>query len=511
MGKYKVTTESGSYVVTTEDGQSQQEAGKDGGSYWGDVGRSAIREVKEIAQGVPVMAKMASDIASTSQNLLKYPVERAFGVPAENTALTQSKQALMALPEMGSNVVQGTISDVSDLVSNPEEAFRNKPISVAGTIGSVAFPAVKGIRAAALGANAPSATANVIRAAFQKTGNAVFGVPEEAMAARMKNPAAIKTAFSHKEVADQMAKSMSNLQETIGDLNTVAKDRLSSSRYLQEGAIPKSEIADTIRLARQSLGGVFSEESKKAVGALKRVKETYKKLRETVSQKQVKELIDQIDDDIDWDNPAASRTNEALIGVRTRLDDILKTQNPEYGNAMKPVADAIRVRDDFKKAFGIQKKTKRDFYASDGTVNKIKTSLKESKVDTQEVLNRYQEITGEDFITKIDNTNNKAAFYGGDTQGSRRTAGLTVAGSVGGGAPGAVAGYVGGLFLDKYGHNVAGAIADVLASPKMTKYLSVFERSSVKGGKNLLAVHATLMEKDKTYAAEIGRAVAKAR
>lgn len=477
-------------------------------SYFGDVKQSAIKEIKGTIQGIPEMARLGSRIMSTPRNIVKYPFERAIGIPSNETSLNDSKQAISAIPDIQKEIIKGTIQDIASL-ANPKEAFRNKPIGTIANVAAIVAPAIKGVSAVANGAEMSSTSANVIRKAFEKVGNAALGVPGEAMAARIKNPSALKTAFSHREVADQMAESVKNLQKTIGDLNTTAKDKLSSSRYIEDGAIPKTEIADTIRLTRQSMGGVFSEESKKAVAALKRVKETYKKLTNTVSQKQVKELIDQIDDDINWDNTTASRTNEALIGVRTRLDGMLKDLNPGYKEAMQPVSEAIQIRDEFQKAFNVSKKTKRDFYAGDQTVNKIKSSLKDSKIETQSILQRYQDVTGEDFISKIQNSNNKAAFYGGETNGSRRTGPMAVVGSFGGPA-GAAAGYVGGLFIDKYGKNAAGAIADVLASPKMTKYLSVLDQAAVKGPRNVLAVHAALMEKDQNYAAEIGRKLANA-
>lgn len=369
------------------------------------------------------------------------------------------------------------------------------------------------VRAAAVADPSGADAIGLGRRMGAKAISATLGANEDAVLERMKNPTATKTAFTHPELADQMVTSVKNLRDTIGELDTKAIETLRSSPFIEDGAIPKAKIADAIKAARRDLGGVFSKEAESASGALGNVVKYYKKLRNTVSETQVKDLVQQLDADINWDDPAASRTNEALVGVRTRLDAMLKKQNPHYAEAMGPVAEGADLIEEMQKKFGIQRKTGKGFQVTDQTVNKIKSALKEDRLGTINILDRFQKLTGEDFVSKIKGANVSAAFEGANTNGSRRA---VIGGAIGTatgyatGLPPSISGPIGavaGAFADIYGRRVAGVLADALSVPEMRRYIPAFKKAAAKGTKAVALLHARLIESDPDYTATMTSAL----
>lgn len=478
----------------------------------GNLGQNALDFINPvtIAKGVGSTIKeglldVPLDVAKSSVQLLQSGAKTLIGEKSPSDALTD----IQKLP-----IVERTRAMTEGVAKDPAGFAFKRPLDAASLLLGPIVPFLrKGTGVAATKAVSADVAPSLGRRMAAKAISTGFGAPEEAILERMKNPAGVKTAFSHPELADQMVESISNFTGKIKDLSGQAGETLRSSPFIADGAIPKTTVINAIKQARNELGGIFSQEAKSASQALKNVADKFKKLRTTVSEKQAKDLIQQLDADIDWGNPSASRTNEALVGVRTRLDALLKKQNPHYAEAIKPVAEAVRVMDEVQKKFGIKRKTGQGFFADDQTVGRIRSALKEDRIGTKKILDRFQKITGEDWESKIKNANISEAFVGEKTQGSRRaviggTVGEVIGRVVGlPPASGAALGAIAGAFADIYGRRLAGRLADALSVPEMQRYIPRMQQAAVKGPKALAVLHARLIENDPDYTATMAAAL----
>lgn len=475
------------------------------GEFAGNLGQNALDWV-DPRKVLPSVGKQITD------SLMDIPLDVAKssvqGVRDAAKLVTGERN----LPETGkalmkSPIVERTRAMTEPIAKDPVGFAYKRPLDAASLLLAPIAPFLG--RKAAVSSRtvqAGEAAPGLIRRATAKTISVGLGAPEDAILERMKNPTGVKTAFTHAELADQMVNSVNNLNKTISELAGEAHKNLRSSPFIQDGAIPKTKIAEAVKSARRDLGGIFSNESKQAASALKSVADNYKKLRSTVSESQVKDLIQQIDADIDWSNPAASRTNEALVGVRTRLDGMLKKQNRYYAEAMKPVNEAMNVMNDVQKKFGVKRKTGEGFVFDDSTVGKLRGSLKENKVATQSTLEKLKKVTGEDWESKLRQANIAQAFEGSSINGARRAVAGTAAGMFAGPVGGAV-GAITGIFADIYGKRVAGFLADALSVPEMQRYIPRLQAAATKGPRALATLHASLIERDPDYTAMMAGAL----
>lgn len=480
-------------------------------SFGRDVVENTARQAGDYIRAVPQLAKMAAIMSPMSAETL-YPVQRLMGMPSEETMLSQKRNIIKSLP---STAVEGVL-DAAGMFAHPITTIRERPIDAALTFipaGKAAASGAKmGLRAAA--ASRPGLMAR----GLAKATKVAVGTPEEATLAQIKNPAAVRTAFGFDDLADQVAESAGRLDETIGMLNDAAKGTLRSSKYLNEGAIPKTQVIDVIRNAQRSIRSAVTKPRQAAKESLAKLARNIKGeggkrgLNSTISEKRLKELIKDLDEDINWTDPSASATNKALAGVRMRIDDILKSQNPEYAKAIKPVAEAMKVRDKFGRTFGIGRETGRGYHVTDQTVNKLRSALKENRLETKNVLRRYESITGEDLQTRLANATAKAAMQEGRAQGSARAVVGGVTGEFVGqgmGLPPVIGGTIGaisGRIADAYGPKIAARVIDVIADPSNTRYARMFSEAAKQGGNRVVQIHTLLQATDPEYMAKIGGA-----
>lgn len=477
--------------------------------------------------------KMAVGAAKIPKENLDSVLMMGMGAPFKNTP-TASR--IQTITDGAVEAIKGIPGDVADLAS-PRKWY-DKPVENVVTAGSIVMPFLKGAKAASIAAKVGAAGEGALlkegasaaaKAAAEEAGTSVSkkvlagtlevatGVPADAVEARLKNPAAVKTAFAHHELADQMAQSVQNFHDNvIAQDAEVAQKTLSKSQYLDQGAFTKDQITQQIKLAKNDIGAQFTPEKSAAVKSVNKVMTDWaRKLRNTVSQSKVKELIQDLDSQIDYGNPAVSKTNEAFIGLRVRLDKMLKGVNSAYEKAMLPVDEDMRVLQKVRKKFDIKKDFGRDYYADDSTATRIKNAVKEDKVGTHDVLSRFEKQSGENWFEKIRNANAKLAFETpGRSIGSTRSltgmaAGLAAGTPLGPVAAmlGAAAGAVTGALANIYGPEAAGALVDVLASPKMAKYAGVLKKAALKGAPSVAATHSLLMNSDPQYSSTINSAL----
>lgn len=296
------------------------------------------------------------------------------------------------------------------------------------------------------------------------------GVPVKDIGARAARNAEIKAAKPFEVLAQELPEDVQKLSEHVGELSEAAFQTLSRSGDVANGAQAKATLVKAVNREMRALGRSVSDASSKANGVLKRYAERLGKLRDTVSEKELGQIIRDIDNDIDWSSKDMTPLNNALEAVRTNIDKILKTQNQEYAAAMIPVAEGTRLLKRTQRLFQIESEAGKGFKPTNATAASLKGALHKARVDSQEVLEALKKVTGRDYLREADAAAIAEKFRGGKIAGSRRVnlgtvlggvAGAGTAGPAGGGA-GALLGAGAGAYLDEHGGEVAGSVVDQL-------------------------------------------------
>lgn len=289
-------------------------------------------------------------------------------------------------------------------------------------------------------------------AAVKKGASAMSDVSEEAISSAIKNPEVIDATF--KGTTEALPKTVAKMNQAISAISDVAKGKLSKSRFIEPsvnyagvpdtgGAFTKDEVIGQIAKARKELGGVYTPESETASKVLNKIKSNLNKITTTVSQNHVSDLIGDLDAEINWDRVRRApqdltATEKSLVNARTYLDSMLKKKNPEYAKEVAKVSDLIQNRNEFLNNFKLDK-AKGGYVPSDQAYPKVANALKDSKIETQRILGRTKELTGDDVEQQIKNAAQGEEF---STSGKGRK--FTMAGAgVGGFAGQKVAGYPG--------------------------------------------------------------------
>ena len=302
----------------------------------------------------------------------------------------------------------------------------------------------------------------------RKVTSSVLGPSEEAISAAMRDPTVLTATIE--DVTRGLPKIGNKFDAKISKMSGEAGKTLSTSSFIEPstkdlgGAFTKDEVFSVVDKARENLGGIYGDETRRAAKALERLKEDFVKIRNTVSQKNVHDIAFKLDNEIPWDNvwnspETVTPTDWALVDVRAGLDHMLKAKNPQYANFMKPVDEAMTARKEFSKAFGV-KKIKGTWTVSDQAYNKVRSALRESKIHTEKILEQTKNITGEDLTPAIKKANYGEEFRGSNIHGSRS---VLTAGGIGAtagsffGAPfvGGAAGALLGSRIDRSGPAMA--------------------------------------------------------
>jgi len=494
MAKYKVTTDQGSYMVETEDASSPASApnypivksaaaGATQGALmgWADEGAGLIAGTgRDLMAGkLPTVDSYARarDVfrekydRAEQANPKSYMAGEIGGAMATSFAPGMQGVTLPKLAVLGG--IQGLGNSKADLTKGEftSTAVNTGIGALSGSIlGKITPPVLKkGVEGA--------------KYLGKKVFGSVLGPSEEAITAYLKNPAAIKKA-SMEGLAEEMPEVANKFKKIIGKGSAKAKELLSTSRYLKAGptdkggALTKDEIFDIVKSARRKLGGVYTDESKVAAGAIGRISENLKKIKNTVSQKQLSDLIDDLDEEINWKKVIESpelmtATDKALVNLRTGFDGALKKVNKAYGKAMKPVEEAIESRNEFTRKFSIKRIKGGEYVPTDTTYSRTNTALREGKLETDRVMENVKKITGVDIGPKVKNAKYAQEFTGGKTNGSRNVntgavLGTGIGGALGGAVgfpvPGAMMGAglgaTAGSYIDRKGGEVAADLLD---------------------------------------------------
>jgi hypothetical protein len=196
--------------------------------------------------------------------------------------------------------------------------------------------------------------------------------------------------------------------------------------------------------------------------ALKALMDAEKDLRTATNWEGLKKVVRQIDDNIDWNTPGRETTNDALIQLRSQVDDILKTANPDYATAMRPVAEKASQLNQITRAMKLGKGPE-GYEVTDQTINSLKSLTRDMAKDVKPKLKETMGTVSKDLVEDLETESLSKATRQDIGRGSRSAltgaatgaaAGSMIAGPVGfavGGGLGAIAGFT----RDKYGRQLA--------------------------------------------------------
>lgn len=318
----------------------------------------------------------------------------------------------------------------------------------------------------------------------KKAISTTMGPSEKAIEARFARPADIINAKPLEDVGEDLAGTVSRIEKVVSKQDDEAWNKLFKLK-----SEPRSQIENIIKGVRDELKITGSGKKATPVGQSKnraydflnkRLKEIQqinergrsKDLEQMLDQKQMRELLHSIDKDINWEDQSADVLNTSLERIRGKINELIKSSNPEYAGKIEKLASSKALLENAKKKFSIIKQGG-EYISSDTTPSKLKLSIDEKRARTREVLDQIKQEYGDDIVKKVEDRLLHDQFVGGKTNGSRLVnLGNFVGGGVGAGlgsffgpmgsAIGGGMGAVGMAYADKQGGRIAGELIDLL-------------------------------------------------
>lgn len=352
-----------------------------------------------------------------------------------------------------------------------------KPIgSLKEAVSEAAGTVLEGVESEATGLGVTKALGGALKlgkGAAKKTISSLLGPTQEEIAARAANPDAIKNAKPIEGLAQSLSDSFQAMSDKISEMSDDALSHLSASKYLNDGAATKTSVLAAVRKESAALGRTVSDSTAHAKKVLGRYAERLRKLGSTVSEKEIGSIIREIDNDIDWASKELMPLNNALEGLRTRLDKALKAGNKAYAKAMEPVAENTRLLKRGQKIFGIENDIGKGFKPTNMTATALASSADPRRLDSRAVLKQLKDLLGRDYITEAQAAKVAEAFKPGAKAGSKKVnvgailgaalgTGVGSTAGIGGGMTGAVGGAVAGGLIDANAGPIAGSTIDTL-------------------------------------------------
>lgn len=344
--------------------------------------------------------------------------------------------------------------------------------------------------------------AKVVKGVGKGLISATLGPTLKAINSRIAKNAEIKAAKPFEELAQELPQDIQKLGDQVSEMSGQALDTLSKSKYLMDGAKAKDTLLNAIKTEKMKLGRSISDASIQAKKILERYAYRLRRLGNTVSENELGQIVRDIDNDIDYSVKEMAPLNNALQGVRVKIDTILKGENEAYAEMMKPVAKGTELLEKAKSAFHLEHDIGRSFRPGNNTATAIKSANDPKRIASRDILRKLKDFIGRDYLKEIENSTIAEQFKGGRTHGSKNVnlgsivgtgAGLGIGSLLGfGGAPvGMVAGGLTGSYIDKEGGRIAGSLIDKLVrqsanvnkiptlSPAMQRVLSAAGVSSL--------------------------------
>ena len=275
---------------------------------------------------------------------------------------------------------------------------------------------------------------------------------------------------------------------------------------------------------RLTIGGVASTADKEA--AVRAIDAQYNRLVQIAAQnggKIPENVLGQVIRDIQeglsdrvFDTTEASAAKDALKNLSGALNSVLKTSNLEYGKAMVPVANLRDHISDVKKTFRLDETNAEGFSPSDATNQKLGNILNENKTNAQEVLNKFGDLTGFDFLKNAKDFELAQGFNSGERGGHGLQAwgagiGATIGriigipgGALAGGAAGGLmanaldGGQIAKGILTKW-MSIDKSMVDSGVKAALQKYGPILANAAKQGGNQLAATHYVLATSHPEY------------
>lgn len=343
-----------------------------------------------------------------------------------------------------------------------------------------------------------------------------LGPSSEAIETRLANPETLSSAMGPQSQADVLESLSNSLRKVIGQDSKSALSKLSPSSYTDHTEI--APLFDQIKQGLATDGVLVGPAQQNAVDSLG----AFQKSLETIAAKNngyipdtsLAQIVRDIDDNTNWTDQTQKVTNGALKQLRHGLDTMLKENNPEYEDAMKPVAQNAALLDKLRRTFGLKFEPGAGLTATDATASKISNVLGENKSNAQDVLKQLTDLTGYDFLENAKNYNLGQEFEGGGGAvtsiighalgyGTGRMTGLPGGGLMGSLVGGQVGrsidgGALAGRIIDGY-LNIKGSMADTGVTKALQTYGPILINAAKQGGNNLAATHFVLATSHPEY------------
>lgn len=212
----------------------------------------------------------------------------------------------------------------------------------------------------------------------------ILGVAPEAVEQLVTNPKAVKAAKAMPQMADDVANTIKGFGQK--GMTTAAEGKLLLSA---EKAVPGLKESLN-KLAMKIEGGPLAEEADKLAG--KYVRELAGKLKEGISEKEVGQLIDTLDDKIGakWAKVNPTVMTEAKEEVRRVLSRALQAQNQKYAKAMADSAASFEPVETLTKNLGLKSGA-----PSDATIPALKKITNPDALSTQRALANFPGLSAE--------------------------------------------------------------------------------------------------------------------
>lgn len=344
---------------------------------------------------------------------------------------------------------------------------------------------------------------------FGKKALTTLGPSEEAITARLAGGAQ-DNAKNYGALAEDFSGTMKKLKGQIAEKSGQANALLSADKDIPRPYI-ESALDDGIKglqVAGKEGPVVFGPTDKSALKTLEGLKSDIADLPDTLSQQDLKKIIQKMDDNINWDDQSQNKLNQILEGLRHNFDSTLKFQNKGYAKAIEPVSERLQLMNDLKRQFNLKNVPGEGLVPTDTTATKMQSSLRDNKQVTQGNLEQLKGYTGDDYAAQAKDFQLANQFDRTGAQGSRRTVlGTALGGLIGHGNPVAMgAGALTGATLDKYGGKVLGKMIDGYVkagnSQVFGKFAPILEKASEKGP-DALAVAGSLLQNNPEFRALI--------
>lgn len=356
----------------------------------------------------------------------------------------------------------------------------------------------------------------------KKLGKGLFGVDEKATENYLKNANDVNKAYSMGELADAVLNKaddssvLNEMRTKTSQLSTDAWNTLNNKAGLDKFDVIQS-ITNYIDDPKAGLtidGVTIGNAQEQAIKRLQGLQKQIQSLPgDQINESNLKRIIQNLDENINWNNPEMGPTNDAVKSLRGFIDQRLKTQNPAYETAMSKVEDITKAQGEIKSVF--QNRLNPENY--DKFTKQVKNLINKDEMSAaNQAVDKIEEHTGYNLRKDITDSWTKSQFEKGDINGSRKTllgglvgssAGSMMGGPTGGVVGGAIGGsvgytadrYAGPIFKKFLDGQIAGQDFVRAYGSRLGKYAPVLEQAANRGSQSLIATHFLLSQRDPTY------------